>query len=171
MEQAGIYRVNLYETKNLILGYPELDNSNKIIGIQTDGDIINLENEQRIKFNFNPKINKNYKTSYDFELNFYQFDLTIDNILLIEQLMGSIYGWSALLIFYNYTAKFIKAPLFLEEAPINTNESHHFDLVLKNRVPSNQRLLDYEGEIVEYYLLIDADDYLDIGGGDKVLIN
>lgn len=143
--QAGVNKIWLYEDNGLTFYYHDLSDLNKISALTTSGETIEIDNCKEIDFSFDIIIGNNNKILFDYELKFNRWELTIDTIEEIESIKESIYGWKALILFYDETYKFYDVPLFCsEDAPIKVQESMTFQLILKNRVPTTKKHLNYE---------------------------
>lgn len=141
-EQAGIYRVVLYE--NLDIAFTYSDNST-ISGITNSGqqiEIAELEN-QIINFIDNQEIGNNNKLLHDYQLSFKIFDYDLTNIELIGQI-SSIFGYIPLIYFRNGEIKVLKTPIFIEsDIDFDPIQTHYFDLLLETQQKTFQELIDY----------------------------
>jgi hypothetical protein len=143
MYQAGVKNITLYEN-NLIryTHYDQLDLS-LITNITSLGAVIAIENIQQPKLDVNSAFSKSGKLYHDYKVDFNFRGLLQDNLLLINQLVDSIYGWCILAEFYDGTKKFYPAQLFCRGAKINPSEAMQFAIELSSPVPSSKTFLTY----------------------------
>jgi len=156
-EQAGIYRITLYEAKGLLIEY--IDN-NTIRSISNTGATITLENSDcntmELGYNFEHRRSGNNKLTYKNTIIWKQLDLNGTNLSLIDQLKTSIYGWIPVIEFYNNTQKIIENPFRYTTASIDNNVSNHYNIELKN-VLFGKRIKDYTPFSEEENALISTD--------------
>lgn len=133
VEQAGIYRIVLYENKDVNLVFRP---DGSIEGISNAGDILTLENSdedtRELDLILNPRKNKNNKLRYKHTIIWKQLGLDSSNFEIINTLKNSIYGWLAKIEFYNNTEKIITNPFRFNESSINNNISNHYEIALNN---------------------------------------
>jgi len=156
-EQAGIYKINLYENKGLNLIY---NDDGYIESITTTGQTISLTNCQEIKMDVEQVRNKNNKLSFIYNLEYFIFDLTFDKIDEILNLKSSIYGWMPELYFYNNNRKFVNEPLKYNNSEL-PNTSNSFTIKLFNVVPTTERFqnsVDKSGEGIGFWVI--EDDFI-----------
>lgn len=149
-EQAGIYRIVLYEAKDISFSYT---NNNTIRSISNTGSIIEIENYNDstidLNFTFTHRRSGNNKLQYKNTLIWKQIGLNDSNLDLISQLKTSIYGWVPVIEFYNKSKKIIDNPLKFKSSEIDNNLSNHYNITIENPIFGN-RIKDYisftEGE-------------------------
>lgn len=151
MEQAGVYRVTLYENKDLNFVYQ----AGNVVAIVNDGDIINIENSDcntsDIGLVQEPQRNNNNRVKYRSTLNYILYDYSIEQLQLIEKIKKSIYGWIAKIEFYNQDTKVIPNPLRFNAANM-TNISNSFAVTIENAIFGNAPLKYVEAELGEWIL-------------------
>lgn len=129
-EQAGVYKVDLIENNNISATY----SGDNITSISGSGATINLLNDQEITFKFSPIRGKNNKIQYKYELGFKDYDLSIENINLMNQIRQSIYGWIAKIEFYNKEIKIVNTPLKFVNSNLNNAVSNHYQTLIQNTI-------------------------------------
>lgn len=139
--QAGIYKITLYENKNIVLNYSD---SKTVKSIATGGDIIEIENSNcetsDLRFTIQSRQSANNKRTYQHTLIWKRFGYIQDVIDQIEQIRNSIYGWIPVINFYNTENRIILNPFKPIDGSVNTNISHHFELQLRNIIYGQQSL-------------------------------
>lgn len=144
-EQAGIYRISLYENKDLLFIYSR-DTDNTIINILNSSTVLEIENSDcdttDLGFSFTHRRSGNNTLKYRNSLSWKYIGLTDSNIQLIQQIKQSIYGWVAMIEFYKDEKKIIEQPFKFVNSSIDNNVSNHYNIELQNRVFGN-RLKDY----------------------------
>ena len=134
MEQAGIYRITLYENKGLVFAYSD----GSISAIANTGDILEIENSNcdtsEIKLTQKPQRNRNNKLRYKSLISYLIYDYSIEKLQLIETIKKSIYGWVAKIEFYNKNQRVIPSPLRLVKSSIDNNVSNSFGIDIENVV-------------------------------------
>lgn len=160
VEQAGIYRIILYENKGVDLVYRD---ANTIREISNTGDVVTLENSDddtmELDFTFKSKRSANNKLSYKHTIIWKQLGLDDSNIDLINTLKKSIYGWIPVIEFYNKSQKIITNPFRFTESIIDNNISNHYEITLDNiNFSDNLKMIDFAESIT--YLFEDDIDYL-----------
>jgi len=169
IEQAGIYRVTLYENKGLSIIF--IDN-NTVRNVTTSGATIVIENSDcetmNIKLEFEHRRAASNKLKYLNTLSWILLGLTDDNIDLIAQLKESIYSWVPVIEFYNNDQKIITNPFLFDGSEIDNNVSNSFNIELKNAIFGN-RILDYTPATTESFISTDVpggnieEDFIPIG--------
>ena len=115
MEQAGLYKITLYENKDLLINYD-------LFSISNSGEIIELENRPKLEIEPEKGVIK-YKIFE--QLN----DLNQPNIDIIN---NTIYGWIAKFDFLDNTTKIIDKAFFKEQmTALNTNNSNSREINLE----------------------------------------
>lgn len=143
--QAGVNKIWLYEDNGISFYYHDDTDLNKISGITTSGQTIEIENKQLIEFEFNIITGRNRKILFEYQIKYFEFDLSIATIEQIQAIKESIYGWKILVLFYDGTYKFYNVPFFCsEDAEIDIQESMAFDVTLAPKVPTTVKHLNYE---------------------------
>lgn len=143
MYQAGVKNIKLYENKGISFYFYDPLNLNAITDINTGGEIIEIENNQQPEIGIKSEISKSGYVVSDYKIKFYILGVDIQNYLLTEQLMSSIYGWCALVEFYDGTTKLFNTPLFAPESEINPHEEMIIELSLETRVPTKEKFYEY----------------------------
>ncbi len=128
IEQAGIYKVSLIESKELSYRYF----GNNISEILATGAVIDLENNQLPKFTLQPQRDKNNKLKFSYNLEWNFFNFSKENKALINQVKKSIYGWVAKIEFYNGEIKIITSPLRFNNSVIDNNISNSYNISISN---------------------------------------
>jgi hypothetical protein len=151
MEQAGVYRITLYENKDLTL----LFTGDDVTNIISSGAVIPIENDncetQEISLVQQPQRSANNKLKYRSRIDWLLFDYSIERLQLINQIKQSIYGWIAKIDFYNSSSKVIPSPLRFIEA-LNDNNSSSFGISIENVVLGDKLLNFIEGLELEWIL-------------------
>jgi hypothetical protein len=140
-EQAGVYKIVLYEDKDLSYVYSGGD----IVQINNTSTSITLENSdcdtQELNYSFEYKRSPNNRLRYKNKITWLTLGLNDENIEQIRQIKQSIYGWIALIEFYNGLSKVIKQPLRFMNSAINNNLSNSYSIEIMNPVFGG-RLID-----------------------------
>ena len=159
-QQAGIYKVVLYEDKNLTYLYYDSDT---IVNLSTDGDTFEFTNCLTPQIDITPIKNNNNELAFNYgaRLIFEDFDdNTLDDL---QSVYESLYGWKLLVYFYDGTIKFLDEVLKVKDTSFNINESMTLNCELLSAQPSKTRFVEYDPDISmsEYKAdttLITADD-------------
>jgi len=142
-EQAGIYRITLYEAKGLSITYADAQTIKSITNI---GATITLENSDcntmELGYNFEHRRSGNNKLTYKNAITWKQIGLNNSNLDLINILKQSIYGWVPVLEFYNNSQKIIENPFKFVDSSIDNNVSNHYNIQLQNII-FGKRIKDY----------------------------
>lgn len=143
MYQAGVKNITLYENKGIRFMYYNQDDLSLITDITSTGAVIAVENLQRPKLDINSNFAKSGKLYHSYKVEFNLLGLLQDNLLLINQLVDSIFGWCALIEFYDGEKRFYPAQLFCRGSEINPSEEMSFKIELVSPVPSSKTFLNY----------------------------
>jgi hypothetical protein len=138
MEQAGIYKITLYENKGVSILY---NSDGSIYSLENTGDTIEITNEQKPFMNITPNRSRNNKLSFTYNLNFNIYKISKTVTAEINQLKKSVYGWLAKINYYNQDIKFLNTPLFFDSSNINNNSANYYPITLNNRTSSKQKLI------------------------------
>ena len=166
-EQAGIWKILLYERKDLTFNYPSISNNQAISNITNTGSKYSITLDQEAYIIVRTKVNGNYKVAYEYELNFMLNDYTINNLLFIKELRQSKYGWSPYLYMHNADEKFINSALYFVDSEINNNISNSFKVKMTTKIPTTNRILDIEAE--QGFLQISESEFLAINASGELL--
>lgn len=133
MEQAGIFKITLYEDKNLTFTYPDITDENTITGVNSEGETIELVQCYDIpKLDFKTLNAENNDIVNEYQIIINIDDLTQETFDLIETISNSLYGWIPVIEQYNNNSFCILTPFKVNEYnDMNTNVSHNFLLTLK----------------------------------------
>ncbi len=134
IEQAGIENIELIEDKELILTY-NIDD--EVVYVSSSGQTINIDNEDEVEFTEELIRNQNNRLAYKFNISYKEYGITEINNQLIQDIISSIYGWIAILNYYNGTKKVIVQPIRFSESDIDNNTSAHFNITLTNGILIN----------------------------------
>jgi len=141
-EQAGIYKINLLEDKDVSLVY---DSAGGVTYIYTNGETIELENDQEIALTENLVRSNNNRLHYQLTFSWDIFNLTEENNELIQRIVRSAYGWLITIEYYNKDNKAILRPQRFVNGAINNQLSAHSDITLQNPVSSKaDKKVDYD---------------------------
>lgn len=155
MEQAGVYRIDLYERKNLNISY---DSGGDIENIFTDGEILAIENRQIPVFSYRPEKTNNGEVGKIYTIRWFMYDISSTSLQEIANLKQSPYGWSPEIYFYNGQRKFIDAP-FIFSGSTTPDNSNSFKINIANKAPytdNMQAVTPIEGEGIGYWF-VEAD--------------
>lgn len=137
-EQAGIYKISLYENKDLSFDYTGVGS---ITGINYGGNLIEIENSNdntcMLSLVQTPERNSNNELRYNSTISYILYDYSVENLQVIQKLKQSIYGWIALIEFYNGDLKIINTPLRFDNSAMK-NESNSFSIELKTIIPGKK---------------------------------
>ncbi len=146
-EQAGVYKITLYENNDLILVYSEVDD-NTILSLGNITNTIEIDNDdcetQEINYSFEHQRSANNRLKYLNTISWLLIGLNDSNLDTISQLKKSIYGWIAKIDFYNGDRKIIDNPFRFIMSSIDNNESNSYMIELKNIIYGN-RILNFGG--------------------------
>lgn len=146
MYQAGINRITLYENKSLNFEFWNSFDNNAITNITNEGEIIVVENNQQPEYEI--IINKfEREITFDLNLKFLLMGLLNSNIDLHRQLSNSIYGWCALIEFYDGEIRFYNVPLTMSKSGIKPQTEMIFEIILKNDVEFTESYFDYTANV------------------------
>lgn len=169
VEQAGILSIILYEDKDITFNFVDDDTAQ---GILNTGQVITLENCDLPKFEFEIVRNANNVQAYEYQIEFTKYKLDLQVLDDIAAIRESIYGFKAVINYYNGKSHFINSPLRLnEETDLDSQASHHFEITLNNEIPTEQRLLNFQEVEPDQPLFINDTDNLLINATDKLLIS
>jgi hypothetical protein len=147
MFQAGVKNIKLYENKGINFNFWDAEDLNKITDINAGGQIINIENMQQPEFEIKSKLSNSGNIVFEYSAKFFMFGLTIDNFSLIEILSDTLYGWCALVEFYDGTMRFFNTPIFMPETEIKPHEEMTFEIKMETKVPTKQKYFEYTPNI------------------------
>ncbi|MCP4764346.1 MAG: hypothetical protein GY870_21410 [archaeon] len=139
MEQAGLYKINLYENKGVSVTY---DSEKDISSLTNSGEVLDFEtNLNKNKFSDNLSSANN-----NLLLNEYVIGIELNGIAsameLLEKLNNSIYGWIPVFEFMDGQKKTILTPFFQNAPEVNTSVSHTFKGEMKPRKLAAIELID-----------------------------
>lgn len=143
MYQAGVKNITLYENNGITATYYDPLNLRAITDLNTQGEIIYIENNQQPELEIKIERSKSGKTVFDYRLKYLLLGLTLENFDLIKQIQESIYGWCFLIEYYDGTYKFYNSPLFQDDSEIKPKEEMSFAMDLRSRVPSLNTHFEY----------------------------
>lgn len=143
MYQAGIKQIWLYENKGVDYYYYNPSDLTYITNITSTGSIINIENMQLPEMDIKTKMSDSGKMTYEIEMKFFSLGYTIENILIIEQLKSSIYGWSILVEYYDETFKFFPCVIECKDSKISIQKEMAFDISMESKEPASSPFLNY----------------------------
>lgn len=144
IEQAGIYRITLYENVGIDITYVD---SKNISAISNTGEVIELENsdcetsELRLEFDFRQSANN--KTNYRHSLSVLKYGYDNETLEYFHKITDSIYGWIPKVEFYNGDIKVYTNPFKSLETEIDTNVSMSININLRN-VIFGEKPLDFQ---------------------------
>ena len=147
MYQAGVKNITLYENKNITFNFWDPEDLNQITDINSGGQIINVENVQQPEFEIESELSKSGQIVFDYKAKFLLLGLTLDNYNLIEILTESIYGWHALVEFYDGTIKFFNVPLFMPESEIKPHDEMTFEIKIETKVPTKEKYYEFTADV------------------------
>jgi len=131
MEQSGIYRIDLYENNGIQYVYQQ--DELEIYSVITSGEIISLTQCENNNLNFIDKeVGKGRNLKHEYEIAFYDYDLTDDTLDNIETL-NNINGWIAVLYFRKQEKRILQVPLFFNQTELDINKTHYFEISLKTQ--------------------------------------
>lgn len=158
MEQAGIYKITLYENKGFEIHYRP---NGSIKTVSNTGETITLENAdeltQDIELNIDYRRSDNNKLLYKHEINWKLLGLDADNIEKINLLKKSYYKFIPVIEYYNETQSILLNPVSLVNTSIDNNVSNSYNIQLNN-ILYGERLREYIP--VMQYIFEDEIDYL-----------
>lgn len=134
MYQAGIKVIKLYENNGINFYHYNPSNHQDITHLETLGSIITLTNEQQPKLKIKTGFTNSGKLSLKYELSFFLLGFDIDNIVLLQQLKSSIYGWCLDVEFYDGTNKFFNTPIFCRTSDADPSKEMIFTVEMTNPV-------------------------------------
>jgi len=165
MEQAGIYRIDLFENKGLGLRFVDASNSQYAISvIGTEGKLFEFNFCNFVRVNQEPTINSNNNNAFNYSIEFSLLDLAAESRFNFSQLKNR-YGYYALLYFKNGAKLFINAPLFVNAYEQNLSIANQRIITLTNEQPTEYDFFDIKTVDVlfsdyELPLLVDNNTYL-----------
>ncbi len=133
IDQAGIYKITLYENKDIVLNFGD---SKDVKSIANSGDVIEIENSNDetngLKLDFESKQSSNNKRKYKHKLTWLKYGYSQEVMNAFETIRNSIYGWIPVINFYNTENRIVLNPFKPINSDVNTNISHHFEILLEN---------------------------------------
>ena len=166
IEQAGVYKIVLYENKGLEVQYRP---DGSIKAVLNTGETISLENcdddTLEIGLEVEQKRSDNNKSLYKYIINWKLLGLSNENLDKINLLRSSIYKWVAFVQFYNKSETLILNLLIFDNSSIDNNISNHYNISLFNVVygEKSQKFNDELGYIFEdeaEYIFEDDVEYI-----------
>lgn len=163
-EQAGIYRLVLYENKDLGVVYNQ---DGSVQSLSNSGDVIEIENSDEntvgLGMTLTPKKSANNKLKYKHSITWSQFGL--DNSDVINTLKCSIYGWIPEIEFYNNKKSVLLNPIKFIESSINNNVSNSYEIALDNvnfgnRISDLIEQFNYVFEDTNNYVFEDTNNFI-----------
>ena len=144
IEQAGVYKITLYENKDVVLNYIDSEN---IDNITTSGQTIEIENSDdetiNLKLEFDVSQSDNNKTFYKHLLTLIKFGYDNETLEYFNDICDSIYGWIPKIEFYNGDIKVYTNPFKSNNSDGDTNISMSIGVNLEN-VTFGQKPLDFQ---------------------------
>lgn len=154
MEQAGVYKIDLYEGKGINILYNNLVYVESVIN---SGLVYEIVNNDNIAFSVNRIRTNNNKLGYSYNLDYYIYNLTSESLDKIESLKSSIYGWYIKLHFYDGSIRFVNKLMVFQ--PQENERNNYFKINLQSRVTNESKLLVFEqieGEGIGYWIIEDT---------------
>lgn len=136
--QAGLYKLTLYEAKEIGIVY---NSSGELVSIVNSGEILSFDTENNTEFADALESAFNNLVRNDYSIEFKLFGL--DQISIVEQLNNSIYGWVPVFEFMDTQDKALIVPFFGVSDGVKTNTSHSYKISLKPRKNTNVELVDF----------------------------
>jgi len=136
MEEAGVYKITLYENNSVNITY---DGSGAITSISTSGDTIDLTNcvnQPRLEVGMNSA--NNNTLLFDYVISAELHDFSAASYTILEQIYESTYGWIPEIEYYNGTKILINDPFFGESNDLDANVSMSYSLEIKPRKESTK---------------------------------
>ncbi len=141
IQQAGIYKLDLYENKDVVLTF---DSNDDITAISNSGDVLNFETDYNDpKYSNDKEPGKNNIVINKHKILFHIDTLDQSNFDIIEKLQSSIYGWVVLIEFFSGDKYIINIPFFPEIDKLNSQVSHTFDIEMNPRIETTEELQNY----------------------------
>ena len=147
MYQAGIKNITLIENKSVTWNHYDALDVWKISNIEYAGNVVNIDNKQFPKFEVNIRPGEFGKLNYEYSFEFFIYNYITENYDVFEKLRESIYGWLALVEFYDCTYKFYPAPIYFESIDFKPHDEMSFHIKMSSRVPTTQRYYEYTSGI------------------------
>lgn len=147
MYQAGVKNITLYENKDITFYFYDPLNLNAITDINSGGEVVIIENNQQPEIEIKTEMSKSGYVVNDYKIKFYILGVNVQNASITEQLMSSVYGWCALVEYYDGTAKLYNVPMFAPDSEIKPHEEMTIELSLETRVPTKERFYEYTAGI------------------------
>jgi len=141
ISQAGIYKLDLYENKEVVLTY---DSNGDIDSITSSGDVLNFDTD-----NNSPELKNNLESGEnniiinDYEISFHIDSLSQENFDIIEKLQSSIYGYIPVFEFMDGQKYIINIPFKPVIKKVNSQVSHTFDITLNPSIKTIEELQLY----------------------------
>lgn len=157
-EQAGVYKIILYESKGLDVAYRP---DGRVKSISNTGEEITLQecdtDTLEIEFQIRQRRSANNKSYYRYSINWKLLGLSNDNLDTINKIKSSIYKWVAVVYYYNNTVDYIANPFKYIEGSIDNNVSNHYNIEIQNTIFSKSAI-DFVSELG--YIFEDEADYI-----------
>ena len=146
-QQAGIKRITLYENKDISFTFWDVNNERAITNILSAGNVISIDYNQKPEFEETVKISKSGEILFKYLLKYFILNYTTDDLLSIEMILNSIYGWCPLIEYYDGTIKFYNSILYLDETSIKQQKEMSFELELNTRVDSSEKFYEFTANV------------------------
>lgn len=147
MYQAGVKKITLYENKGISFRYFDQYDHSQITEVVTLGQIIEIENINRPKFEIDSKFLNSGRLGSSYKIEFFLFGLLSDNIDLLNRLSNTIYGWVFMVEFYSGELLFYNVPVFCRANKIKPHDEMTFSVSLETNVPSIKTQLNFTSGI------------------------
>ena len=134
MEQAGLYKLDLYENKGVIITWIDKETFSSIANT---GIVINVTNDLTPVFSADLSGAFNNELKFTYKFNYVLNDLSGVNFAEIEVLSESVYGFLAVGTYQNGKTFLINTPFFGVFDPVDTQVSHSFKILLETRKPTS----------------------------------
>jgi len=136
-QQAGLYKLKLYEAKDISIAYVD---SEQISSISNSGEVLEFDTENYNTFQDALETAFNNLLRNDYSIAFELFGW--GQISIVEKLNNSIYGWVPVFEFMDTQNKVLILPFYGVSGTVDTNTSHSYNVSLKPRKKSNVELID-----------------------------
>ena len=141
--QAGVYKLDLYEAKDVVFTY---DGNDDIDSISNSGEVYNFETDYNDpKYSNGKESAKNNDLINAQKLEFHIDTLDSINFDIMEKLQSSIYGFIPLMELLDGSKFIINTPFFPEVSKLNSQVSHTFNIEMNPRIDTLQELQNFEG--------------------------
>lgn len=138
MEQAGLYKLDLYENKGVVITWVDKESFSYI---SNTGEVISITNDLEPIFSKDLAEAFNNEIKYDYIFNYALNDLSTANFDEIEALSDSIYGFIAVGTYQNGKTFLINTPFFGVVQAVDSNVSHSFKVELKPRKTTSELMI------------------------------